>query len=156
VTRRASLRWLAVCLLATSSLLTAACRKRTSTEGVKARFGVFFGGQIQEREEIPLILDRSRLSLGLRVEWPEPPPSPSLVRWELAQPANPKDADAGELVAYGEARSHAGEATLDVPLSFRPKDRPGSWRVRVDVDEKRVLDRGFKVVPPGRTVEPEE
>lgn len=131
------------------------CRERPPVAGVKARFGVLFGGQLQEREEIPLVLDRSRLALGLRVEWAEPPSTPTAVRWELAQPANPKEPGAGELVAFGEAHARPGEASLDVPLAFREKDRPGAWRVRVDVEGKRVLDRPFRVVLP-RAPEPTE
>jgi len=134
--------------LSVALALAASCRARPPAEGVKARFGVLFGGQLQEREEIPLVLDRSRLALGLRVEWAEPPSAPVVVRWELAQPANPKDPGAGELVAFGEAQARPGEASLDVPLTFREKDRPGAWRVRVDVDGKRVLDRPFRVVVP--------
>jgi hypothetical protein len=124
-----------------------ACRKREQPKDVTARFGVLFGGQIQERDEIPLVPDRSRLSLVVRVEWAEPPETAEHVHWELAQPANPKDADGGSLVAYGDARARPGERTLDVPLAFKPADRPGPWRVRVEVEGRPVLDRPFRVVP---------
>jgi hypothetical protein len=124
------------------------CRKRPETESVKARFGVLFGGQIQERDEIPLILDRSRLSLVVRVEWAEPPAQAERVHWELARPVNPKDADAGSVVAYGDARARPGEAVLDVPLAFKPGDQPGAWHVRVEVEGRLVLERPFTVVPP--------
>jgi hypothetical protein len=124
------------------------CQKRAEPKDVTARFGVLFGGQIQEREEIPLVLDRSRLSLVVRVEWAEPPETAERVHWELAQPANPKDADGGSLVAYGDARARPGESTLDVPLAFKPGDKPGPWRVRVEVEGRPVLERPFRVVPP--------
>jgi hypothetical protein len=123
------------------------CPKREDRKDVSARFGVLFGGQIQEREEIPLVLDRSRLSLVVRVEWAEPPQTAERVHWELAQPANPKDADGGSLVAYGDARARPGEPTLDVPLAFKPGDKPGPWRVRVEVEGRPVLERPFRVVP---------
>jgi hypothetical protein len=123
------------------------CRKREDRKDVSARFGVLFGGQIQEREEIPLVLDRSRLSLVVRIEWAEPPQTAERVHWELAQPANPKDADGGSLVAYGDARARPGEPTLDVPLAFKPGDKPGPWRVRVEVEGRPVLERPFRVVP---------
>ena len=121
---------------ALSLVLGTACRKREKTERVTAHFGVLFGGQIQEREEIPLILDRSRLALVVRVEWAEPPATAERVHWELAQPASPKDADAGSIVAYGDARARPGEPTLDVPLAFKPGDKSStrkfSWRQGTD------------------------
>jgi hypothetical protein len=126
------------------------CRKREERNEVTARFGVLFGGQIQEREEIPLVLDRSRLSLVVRVEWAEPPATAERVHWELAQPADPKDADAGSLVAYGDARARPGESTLDVPLAFKSGDRPGPWHVKVEVAGRPVLERPFRVVPPAK------
>jgi hypothetical protein len=124
------------------------CQKRAESGLVKARFGVLFGGQIQEREQIPLILDRSRLSLVVRVEWAEPPETAERVHWELARPVNPKEADAGSIVAYGDARARPGEAVLDVPLAFKPGDQPGAWQVRVEVEGRLVLERPFRVVPP--------
>jgi hypothetical protein len=36
---------------------------------------------------------------------------------------------------------------LDIPLAFKPGDRPGPWRVRVEVDGRPVLERPFQVVP---------
>jgi hypothetical protein len=139
-------RSLGACV-ALSLALGAGCRRPAEPERVKARFGVLFGGQIQEREEIPLVLDRSRLALVVRVEWAEAPETAERVHWELAQPANPRDADAGSLVAYGDARARPGEPTLDLPLAFKPGDKPGAWRVRVEVEGKAVLERGFRVVP---------
>lgn len=130
-----------------AAALSGACRRRAEAERVTARFGVLFGGQIQEREEIPLVLDRSRLSLVARLEWAEPPVTAERVHWELAQPANPKDADAGSVVAYGDARARPGEPVLDIPLAFKPGDRPGPWRVRVEVEGRPVLERPFRVVP---------
>jgi hypothetical protein len=124
------------------------CRKGEEKRDVTAHFGVLFGGQIQEREEIPLVLDRSRLSLVVRVEWAEPPETAERVHWELAQPANAKDVDAGSLVAYGDARARPGEPVLDVPLAFKPGDKPGPWHVRVEVEGRTVLERPFRVVPP--------
>ena len=145
--RRESLATLAWAL--TVPWLGLACRARRKEDEVVVRFGVFFGGQVQERDEIPLVHDRTRLALGIRLEWPAPPESPLEVRWELARPKDPKDPSAGELAQYGKARTLPGSAFLDLPLAFRPDDRPGPFRVRVDLEGKRVLDRAFRVVPPG-------
>ncbi len=113
------------------------------------RFGVFFGGEVQEREQIPLIVDRARQTIGARLEFVTAPKSERRVSWELDKPAGKKDGAGGRIVAYGEARTRIGEAVLDVPLAFQAGDRPGAWRVRVALDEKRVLDRAFTVTAAG-------
>ena len=140
---RAGSTWLLLAALAAS-----ACRGAPRAEPVHARFGVFFGGQVQEREEIPLIVDRARQSIGIRHEFENPPAAPERVSWELEKPrASKSGASLGTVVDYGEARTRAGEPVLDVPLAFRDGDRPGAWRVRVALEGKNVLDRPFKVIP---------
>lgn len=130
------------------SVGTGGCHGAPPPPEVHARFGLFFGGQVQEREEIPLIVDRARQSMGVRLEFESAPAAPERVTWELTKPRVTKSgASAGSLVDYGEARTRAGEPVLDVPLAFREGDRPGAWRVRVALDGKTVLDRGFKVIP---------
>jgi hypothetical protein len=130
-------------------VLTAAfgCRRAADTPPVHARFGVFFGGQIQEREEIPLVFDRARQSIGVRFEFSTPPASEGRVTWELEKPRAGKGKNLGTVVEYGEARTRPGEPVLDIPLAFREGDRAGAWRIRVALDGKDVLDRPFKVVP---------
>jgi hypothetical protein len=125
------------------------CEQRAAPSPVHARFGVFFGGQLQEREEVPLILDRARQNIGVRLEFSEPPETAARVSWELQKPAasDKSGKSQGSLVDYGEARTRPGEPVLDVPLAFRAGDRVGAWRIRVALDGKSVLDRGFKVVP---------
>lgn len=128
------------------------CQREPEAPAVHARFGVFFGGQVQEREEIPLVLDRARQSIGLRLEFVTPPASPARVTWELEKPRIGKGgANLGNVVDYGEVRTRPGEPVLDVPFAFRDGDRPGTWRLRVAIDGKSVLDRSFKVVPPPDT-----
>ncbi|HTQ07499.1 MAG TPA: hypothetical protein VMI54_26765 [Polyangiaceae bacterium] len=129
-------------------LFAGACHAAPEAPAVHARFGVFFGGQIEERDEIPLVLDRARQSLGIRLEFAAAPTAPERVSWELEKPrATKTGASLGSIVDYGEARTRPGEPVLDVPLAFREGDRPGAWRVRVALDGKNVLDRGFKVIP---------
>jgi len=144
---RLSIRWsLSVCVLVVAS--AGACQ-RSPAGRVTARFGVFFGGQLQERKELPLIVDRARLPIGIRLNWADPPATAEHVHWELEQPLSDKNADAGRLVAFGDARARPGETDLDVPLSFRPNDHVGDWRVRVSVEGRLVHERGFRVVPAG-------
>ena len=138
-------RALLVATLASAALL--ACDRTPRPPAVRATFGVFFGGQIQDRQEIPLVLDRARQSLGFRLEFAEPPSADRRVEWELDKPAGKKPGDTSRVVAFGQARARAGETVLDVPLAFQPNDRPGAWRVRVVLDGQRVLDRAFTVTP---------
>lgn len=134
--------------LLVAALVASGCHGTPQAEPVHARFGVFFGGQVQEREEIPLIVDRARQSIGIRLEFDSAPAVSERVSWELEKPrATKSGASLGSVVDYGEARTRAGEPVLDVPLTFRDGDRPGPWRVRVALEGKNVLDRAFKVIP---------
>jgi len=125
------------------------CEKPSEPPALAAKFGVFFGGQVEEREELPLVLDRTRQSHGIRLDFREPPTQALRVSWEIEKPKDAKLEDAGKLVEYGETRTRVGEGRLEIPLAFRASDRPGAWHVRVTVAEKVVLDRGFKVVAAG-------
>jgi hypothetical protein len=143
-------------LLATAfALPAAACSKPAEPKPARASFGVFFGGELQEREEIPLILDRARQSIGVRVHFREPPASAQEVSWELEKPGSGKDAGTGS-VDYGAARTRPGEPVLDIPLAFRPGDRLGNWRIRVSYGRQSLLDRGFRVVTPSAAPPSEE
>lgn len=143
-----------VCLVA--ALLVAGCEKPKEAPPLEARFGIFFGGQVQEREELPLVLDRTRQSHGIRLDFREPPERALRVAWELEKPSTEKLEDGGKLVEYGETRTRVGESRLEIPLAFRANDRPGAWRLRVTVDERVVLEKAFRVVPPGPAPKPIE
>lgn len=134
-------------LLGVSAAELAACQRGDAAPAAEAHFGVFFGGQLQEREKVPLIVDRSRQAIGIRLEFASPPRAEQSVRWELEKPAPGKAKDSARIVAYGEAKTRVGASVLDVPLAFEPTDRPGPWRVRVALDGKSVLDRPFTVTP---------
>jgi len=125
------------------------CNKPSDAPAVDAKFGVFFGGQVQEREELPLVLDRTRQSHGIRLDFRDPPEAPLRVTWEIEKPGATKAPDAGKLVEYGETKARVGEGRLEIPLAFRATDRPGAWHVRVSVAERVVVDRAFRVVPAG-------
>jgi hypothetical protein len=127
--------------------LLGACSKAEAPKSARASFGVFFGGQIQEREEVPLILDRARQSIGIRVEFADAPTERQEVSWELEKPGGGKDGGPA-VVDYGAARTRPGEPVLDIPLAFRAGDRLGNWRVRVTLGRHKLLDRAFRVVAP--------
>jgi hypothetical protein len=148
VSRAATLSWLA---LLGSSL---ACDARAIPAGteVQAEFGIFYGGQIQHRQELPLEIDRTRQVQGFRLRR-APPFDPDLpVRWVLGKPgiARPQKDMRGRKAAprrrqLGEARWRSGEAVFEQTLPFDPGDPPGVWSLRVECGERVVLDQSFVV-----------
>lgn len=117
-----------------------------------ARFGIFFGGQIQERRDVPFELDTARQTQGFRVEFSAPLTESTAVEWQVDRPAArraPPRAGAGgspgALVEKGSAIVRAGETRMERTLPFRPGDPLGLWNVRVVVRGKVVLDRPFEV-----------
>jgi len=140
-------RGLALAALVFALSTLGACHRAESAPEVAVHFGVFFGGQLQEREKIPLVVDRARQTIGIRLEFASPPRAEQNVRWELDKPAPGKSPDGARVVAYGEAKTRPGAAVLDLPLAFQAGDRPGAWRVRVALDGQRLLDRPFTVTP---------
>ena len=61
--------------LALLGLALAACQAPGDPEapGLEAKFGVFYGGQVQELDDIPLSLDSARQRQGFRLELTPPP-----------------------------------------------------------------------------------
>jgi hypothetical protein len=145
-------RRVAFLALAASLSLLGCDRKKPRGPVASASFGVFFGGQIQERQEIPLVMDRAKQSLGFRVEFPEPLQQPRSIHWELDMPGagrRVRDAQGrigkGRLTKLGEAKARVGLARFDQELPFTPGDSIGTWNVRVLVDDEIVIDRPFLV-----------
>jgi hypothetical protein len=69
------------------ALVTGGCDSFTSARAPEAtaQFGVFFGGQLQRREELPFVLDASKQRQGFRVEMNEPLRAPTLHSFWLDQ-----------------------------------------------------------------------
>ena len=134
-------------------LLALGC-KGQSEDPVLARaaFGVFFGGQIQDRQELPFELDESKQRSGIRLDFRAPLAVPVAVGWEIARPARAKNGKpivpAESIVEVGEVRARVGERRLDVPLSLRQGQPLGVWHVRVKVDGRVVIDRDVLVFDP--------
>ena len=117
-----------------------------------AAFGVFFGGQIQDRKELPFELDSTKQSCGIRIDFREPLTHSAKVTWEIARPLNEKasktDAGADRVTEVGEAAARVGERRLDVPVLLRQGQVLGSWHVRVKVDGRAVIERDVLVFDP--------
>ena len=128
--------------------LAAACRKDDAPPPIRAEFGVFFGGQVQERQEIELRRGGPLLVHGIRLDFADAPSRPLSVTWEVEKPDPSSKSGDGKLVEYGKVSSRAGEPRLDIPLAFKPGDRTGTWRVKASVEGVVVLDRDFRVVAP--------
>jgi hypothetical protein len=117
-----------------------------------ATFGVFFGGQIQDRKELPFELDPAKQQQGIRVDFRAPLARAVPVSWEIARPVSAKatksDGGLEQVVEVGDATARVGETRLDVPLSFRQGQVLGTWHVRVKVDTRVAIDRDVLVFDP--------
>jgi hypothetical protein len=113
-----------------------------------AELGVFFGGQVQERDEIPFELDRAKQTVGVRIDFRKPLAHPATVSWEIDMPGSSRRAraiegrkDQGRVTKLGQARARAGQSRFDHVLFFEPGDPLGVWNFRVQVDDQVVIDR---------------
>jgi len=148
-------------LAAVLSLCLAACAQKTehTPELVKsAKFGVFFGGQIEERREIPFELDAAKQTLGFRVDFGEALATDVDVAWNIDEPEAPvahaarrrRHAPApppapSTRTLSSHATLHAGETRFEHLMSFEPGDPLGTWHVKVTVAGKVAIDRPFDV-----------
>lgn len=138
-----------------AALATCACQSPAAAEAtLEARFGIFYGGQVQERVEIPFEIDRARQLQGIRIDMQPPPREPHEVRWELSLPTGRRRADARGRKALerrlrqGSQRMRPGEPRFEVALPFAVDDPLGLWNIRVLVGERVVIDRPFVVYDP--------
>ena len=140
--------------LGSALVLLAACAAPESAgvPSVRAEFGIFYGGQVQERDEIPLSLDAARQRQGFRLTRTPPPAEALEVRWELGKPGQGRRAPDSQgrrarprPVQLGRAHFRAGEPVFEQALPFAPNDPLGLWNIRVLVGDRVVLERPFVV-----------
>ena len=119
---------------------------------LEAAFGVFYGGQVQQRDEIPLTLDANRQRQGFRLRLAPAPSTALEVVWELGRPGTGKRvADARgrrarpREVQLGRAHFRPGEGVFEQALPFSPGDPLGLWNIRVLLGGRVVIDRPFVV-----------
>ena len=120
--------------------------------GISAEFGVLYGGQVQERDEIPFSLDTARQRQGFRLTHTPAPAQPLEVRWELGKPGQGRRTPDSQgrrarprAVQLGRAHFRAGEPVFEQALPFAPDDPLGLWNLRVLVGDRVVLERPFVV-----------
>src|SRR3954467_5279451 len=127
------------------------CKAKSDSDPLveRATFGVFFGGQIQNRSELPVELDPANQSIGGRIEFRAPLTRALPLGGEIPRPASVKasksDAGADQIVEVGQTTGRVGETRLDIPLSLRQGQVLGTWHVRVKVDARVVIDRDVLV-----------
>jgi hypothetical protein len=135
---------------------TPACERREPPAFVKSgKLGVFFGGQVEERRELPFELDPAKQTQGFRVEFSQPLATDTDVEWRVDMPnpdarrrrskANADPPPSPTQTLSGKDIARAGEKTLDHVLVFHPGDPLGLWNVRVVVRDKVVIDRPVEV-----------
>ena len=141
-----------------TALVVLGCARHAPPELVKrARLGVFYGGQVEERQEIPFELDPARQTQGFRVEFSEPLASDTELEYRIDKPKTAferrhKVRGAAEpappTTSEGKDVARAGETSLDHVIVFHPGDPLGLWNVRVVVRGKVVIDRPVEVFDP--------
>jgi hypothetical protein len=142
--------------------LLVACHTRPTGDPIpgpvkSAEFGVFYGGQVQERERIPLVVDQTRQRHGIHIEFDEPTQRAMSISWELDMPGTTRGVrdergirGKGRLIEHDQATVPVGRTQFDRALAFRPDDPVGMWNIRVRVDDQVVIDRPFEVYRPNR------
>jgi hypothetical protein len=146
-------RWRGIALLVVAACAFG-CTPKSDPDPLveRATFGVFFGGQIQDRKELPFELDPAKQQQGIRVDFRAPLVRVVPVSWEIARPvsakANKSDGGLEQVVEVGAAMARVGETRLDVPLSFRQGQVLGTWHVRVKVDARVAVERDVLVFDP--------
>lgn len=148
---RAALALLAVCV---------GCRRERPADPVQdAAFGVWFGDQIQELDEIPFELDRTKQTLGFRLDFGEGTAAPTDVSWELDLPLRPPEPPriSGQPMTQrpktspkpertlrrGTTRVNARARRFEQVLLLEPGDPLGTWNIRVQVGSDPMIDRPF-------------
>lgn len=152
--RRAARAYPALLLLIGLALIRLECKEPARSSGLvaAAKFGVFYGGQVQQREQIPFQLDRAKQQHGIRIDFSAPLKHSVKVAWELDMPGSSKRVRDGQgrvgkgrLVKMEQATIPAGRQRFDRLLQFQPGDPLGTWNIRVLVEQEVVIDRPFLV-----------
>ncbi len=140
--------WLVTQLSVVAGLIFGCSKHDTSHRDVIATAGIFYGGQLQNRAEWPLVLDATRQTQGFRIEFTQPLSKPVEVHWEIVRGvARQKKHTTEPHTADPDVVVPAGSQRFDQVITFTDSDRPGDWRLKVTVDRAPVLDKTIHVVP---------
>ncbi len=140
-----------ICAL-TCFCLQLGCDREISSSDlpVKAQAGIFFGGQVQNRSEWPLILDKSRQTQGFRLEFRQALKESAQINWEVVHPPvltkRHGSASGDPMSSTFTVTVPAGTERFDQLIPFSDNDRPGEWKLRVVVNGRNVLSKSINVV----------
>jgi hypothetical protein len=146
---RATRAWL-LCV----ALALAACRaEKPQALVANAEFGIFFGGQVQERQQIPFQLDRAKQTQGFRIDFSQPLAKEIKIEWEIERPLpvrkRPgKRDEPGRVAELGGATARVGQTRFDQAIPFRPGEALGTWKVLVKVDGQVAINREVVIYDP--------
>ena len=137
------------------SLWTAACSRDTPHDAAAApdaRFGVLFGGQIQQLDEIAFEVDQAKQAHGFRIDFAAPLEQPTVIEWELDMPGSTRGVrdpkgrvGRGRITRLGRLRARPEDTRIDHTLRFEPGDPLGIWNIRVVTADRVLIDRPFRV-----------
>lgn len=116
------------------------CSAGSEESGVQGALGVFYGGQVQERELIEWSPERA-VPLGFRLSFPAGAEEPRLIQWQVVRPG-PRGRRVTE---EGEVRLPAEREIFDQQIALSPDSLSGTWNVRVTVQGILVIDRALLV-----------
>ena len=141
-------------LLALSTALLMWTCQRDAQASVTAEFGVFYGGQLQRRREVPFTLNRTRQSQGFRLSFTRPLNTEARLAWELSVPEGSRESTPttpkARTTRLGEELLRPGTARFEKRLDFEPGDGLGLYNIRVTLNNRLLLDRAFQVFNPDR------
>lgn len=140
-------------LLLVSTFACSFVENRNTHELPRAKFGIFFGSQLQQRKAIPFIPGNHKQQQGFRINFNEKRPRTSHVEWEVDYPTKRLGqrgpGNAPRAIRKGQAEIPQGVDWFEQRIELLPTDSLGTWNIRVRVDGELVLDRPFRVVPEG-------
>jgi hypothetical protein len=132
--------------------MTAACNQDKSmpTAEVSVQVGIFFGGQLQNRTEWPLVIDTARQSQGFRIKFRRILAKPARVSWEITRSSSPSPK---RNATHNESATEKFSATVpqgtdrfDQLIQFSENDRFGVWKLRIAVDDTPVWNHPVHVI----------
>ncbi len=133
--------------------LATSCTEASKSPIERAEFGVLFGGQVQERTEIPYELDASKQALGFVITLNRPFTKAVPLHWELSKPGPLPSSrvpdPVNRRVELFDATVAPGQVQIQKTISLEPGDSLGLWNIRVTVGDQLALDRAFMVFDEG-------
>lgn len=141
------MKWRHLLLWMASSLCGTACDSWATPRPpeIKVEVGVFFGGQLQKRNQWPLVLDTTRQTQGFRVVLRDPLSAEAPLSWELARPRMDSKRRLQQITSQYQATLPVGTKTSDQLIPFDEADRPGTWRLKIMLRNQQVFSGPLEV-----------